>query len=467
MTMEIQTIPLISVSYNSAELIEDLLSSFRRHYANPVTIIDGSSPEHVPAIEAVCANYPSVRFIHFDYNIHHGPGMAWAFLNLDLQGPVLVLDSDVYVLNPGLIEALAVILKPGMYGVGYVTHVNEGGFDVPYEDGALRYLHPACMLCNIEVVREWPMPTKHGAPNIEPMLAIHRAGRNDLIEGVQWVKEDFARSDAPKHYLRHDWQGTVLRTGGYHLEEWQKSVMEKQQQKLLAQEAHQATAVALSAPVEPNNYNRDLLPLIPPSARGVVDVGCNNGALARAYKAINPSCRYIGIEVVPVNAEGAGRYCDEVLIQDIENVDESFYAKFADYNVWVFGDVLSHLRYPWEVLARIRRNMPSDGCVIVCLPNAQHWSMQAKLAVGDFRYDPAGGLMDLTHLRFFTRATMLEMFAGAGFRIEQGFPRVFGEVNNDHIISAIRSMAIGVGADPDLAVKDSMAFQYVLKMVPA
>lgn len=41
--MDIQTIPLISVSYNSAELIEDLLSSFRRHYANPVTIIDGSS----------------------------------------------------------------------------------------------------------------------------------------------------------------------------------------------------------------------------------------------------------------------------------------------------------------------------------------------------------------------------------------------------------------------------------------
>lgn len=459
--MGIQNIPLISVSYNSAELIEDLLSSFRRHYANPVTIIDGSSAEHVPTIEAVCAKYPNVKFIHFDYNIHHGPGMAWAYQNLDLQGPVLVLDSDVYVLNPGLIEALAAALKPGMYGVGYVNHVNDGGFDVDYEVGAVRYLHPACMLCNIDVVRQWPMPTKHGAPNIEPMLAIHRAGRHDLIEGVQWVKEDFARSDAPKHYLRHDWQGTVLRTGGYHLEEWQRSVMEKQQQG--HQQQSQAPAAASD---EPTNFNRDLLPLIPSNARGVVEVGCNNGALARAYKAINPACKYTGIEVDAGNAEGSRRYCDEVLLMDIEGVDESFYAKYADYNVWIFGDVLEHLRYPWEVLARIRRNMPADGCVIVCLPNAQHWSVQAKLAVGDFRYE-GGGLMDRTHMRFFTRATMLEMFAGANLKIQQGFPRIFGELKNAHVIAAIRSMAIGVGADPDLAVQDSMPLQYVVKAVPA
>lgn len=449
--MNIQSIPLVSVSYNSAELIDDLLSSFRRFYANPVTIIDGSSAEYVRAIEAVCAQYPDVRFIHFDYNIHHGPGMAWAYQNLDLQGPVLVLDSDVYVLNPGLMEALATELKPGMYGVGYVNHVNEGGFDVDYEQGAVRYLHPACMLCNIEVVRQWPMPLKHGAPNIEAMLAIHRAGRHDLIAGIPWVKDDFSRTFEHKHYLRHDWQGTVTRTGGYHLEEWQRSVLEKQ--RPVQQQQSQP-------------YNRDLLSLIPPNARGVVEVGCNNGALASAYKAINPACKYTGIEADASNAEGSRHYCDEVLQLDIESVDESFYAQYADYNVWVFGDVIANLRYPWEVLARIRRNMPADGCVIVCLPNAQHWSLQVKLAVGDFRYE-ASGLLDRSRLRFFTRATMLEMLAGANLKMQQGFPRIFGELKNEQVIAAIRSMAIGVGADPDLAVQDSMPLQYVVKAVPA
>jgi hypothetical protein len=458
--MDIQTIPLISVSYNSAELVEELLVSFRRHYANPVTIIDGSSAEHVPAIAAACARHPEVKFIHFDYNIHHGPGMAWAYQNLELQGPVLVLDSDVIVLKPGLLEALVAELKPGMYGVGYVNHVNEGGFDVTYEQGAVRYLHPACMLCNIDVVRQWPMPTKHGAPNIEPMLAIHRAGQHQLIEGIAWVKDDFSLTFEPKHYLRHDWQGTVKRTGGYHLEEWQRSIMQKQTPPA------PTVPVAAAAPDEPTNYNHDLLPLIPPNARGVVEVGCNNGALARVYKAINPACKYTGIEVDAGNAQGSRRYCDEVLLMDIESVDESFYAQYADHNAWIFGDVLEHLRYPWEVLARIRRNMPADGCVIVCLPNAQHWSVQAKLAVGDFRYE-GGGLMDRTHLRWFTRATMLEMFAGAGLRIEQGFPRIFGELKNEHVIAAIKSMAIGVGADPELAVQDSLPLQYVVKAVPA
>ena len=460
--MDIQTIPLISVSYNSAELVDQLLRSFRRYYANPVTIIDGSSVEHAPAIDAVCATHADVIFIHFDYNIHHGPGMAWAFQNLDLQGPVLVLDSDVIVLNPGLLEAMAEQLQPGMYGVGYVNHVNEGGFDVTYEEGGVRYLHPACMLCNIEVVRQWPMPTKHGAPNIEPMLAIHRAGQHGLIKGIPWVKDDFSPTFEPKHYLQHDWQGTVKRTGGYHLEEWQRSVVEKQLQQL----QQSTTLSAAAATEEPTNYNRDLLPLIPHNARGVVEVGCNNGALARAYKAINPGCKYTGIEVDVRNAEGSRRYCDEVLLLDIEGVNESFYAQFSDYNVWIFGDVLEHLRYPWEVLARIRRSMPADGCVIVCLPNAQHWSVQAKLAVGDFRYEAAGGLMDRTHMRFFTRATMLEMFSGAGFKLEAGFPRIFGDLKNEHVIAAIRSMAIGVGADPDLAVQDSLPLQYVVKAVP-
>lgn len=461
--MDIQTIPLISVSYNSAELIKDLLSSFRRHYANPVTIIDGSSVEHVSAIEAVCAKYPDVKFIHFDYNIHHGPGMAWAYQNLELQGPVLVLDSDVFVLNPGLIEALATALKPDMYGVGYVNHVNEGGFDVDYEVGAVRYLHPACMLCNIDVVRQWPMPTKHGAPNIEPMLAIHRAGRHDLIQGVQWVKEDFSRSEAPKHYLRHDWQGTVLRTGGYHLEEWQRSVLEKQRQ--LQQQSQLAQAPVAIANV-PGGYNRDLLPLIPTTARNVVEVGGANGALAQAYRAINPGCKYTRIVPAGSNTEGSRNAGDEVLLLDIERVDEAFYARYADGDVWVLDDEIANLQNPWEVLARIRRTMPTDGCVIACVPNAQHWSVQAKLVVGDFRYED-GGLMNRRHVRFFSRATMLEMFSGAGLKIAQGYPRIFGELKNEHVIAAIRSMAIGVGADPDLAVQDSMPLQYVVKAVPA
>lgn len=434
--MDIQSIPLISVSYNSAELVDELLGSFRKHYRNPVTIIDGSSAEYVVAIAAVCDKYPEVKFIHFDYNIHHGPGMAWAYLSLSLSGPVLVLDSDVLVVNPGLIEALVAELKPGMYGVGYVNHVNEGGFDVDYTVGAVRYLHPACMLCNIEVVRQWPMPTKHGAPNIEPMLAIHRAGQHELIAGVQWVKDDFSPSFQPKNYLRHDWQGTVVRTGGYHLEEWQRSVIQKQ------------NAPPAEADVSAN-AELDLLRLIPAQARAIVELGCTADTLARAYQNANPSCHY---EAVPQ--------------RDLEAAGDAFYADHGHCDVWVLNGVLARVRDPWRVLSRIRSCISTGGSVVVCLPNAQHWSVLAKLSVGDFRYEDAG-LMASSNLRFFTRATMLEMFVRAGFRMEQGFPRIRAELKNESLGAAIKAMAAVVGADPELALQDSLPTEFAVKLVCA
>jgi hypothetical protein len=434
--MDIQSIPLISVSYNSAELIDDLLGSFRKHYRNPVTIIDGSSAEHVSPIAAVCAKYADVKFIHFNYNIHHGPGMAWAYQHVDLRGPVLVLDSDVLIVNPGLVEALAAELKPGMYGVGYVNHVNEGGFDVDYTVGAVRYLHPACMLCNIEVVRQWPMPTKHGAPNIEPMLAIHRAGQHELIAGIPWVKDDFSPTFLPKHYLRHDWQGTVVRTGGYHLEEWQRSVIQKQS----------APPAQVDAPAD---GSLDLLTLVPAHARAVVELGCKTDVLARAYKDANPASHY-----------------DVVWQEDVEAVGESFYADHGHCDVWILNEALARMRNPWRVLSRIRASLPPGGCVIVCLPNAQHWSVLAKLGVGDFRYEDSG-LVATGNLRFFTRATMLEMFVRAGFKMERGFPRIHSELKNQNVAAAIKAMAVAVGADPDLALQDSLPIQFVVKLVNA
>ena len=225
---------------------------------------------------------------------------------------------------------------------------------------------------------------------------------------------------------------------------------------------------AQTAPAEaPLHYNQDLLALMPAGARGVVEIGCNTGALARAYKAANPVSHYTGIDIDASFVERSAAYCDQTLLLNIETADDAFFASYAaTSNVWVFGDVLEHLRDPWTVLAKIRRALPADGCIVVCLPNTQHWTVQAKLCIGDLRYEDTG-LLDRTHLRFFTRATMLEMFAGAGLRIEQGHPRIFGALENPHIIAAIRSMALGCGADPELALQDAQALQYVVRAVAA
>lgn len=214
-----------------------------------------------------------------------------------------------------------------------------------------------------------------------------------------------------------------------------------------------------------DRHNPDLLGLIPSTCRKLVEVGCSSGALAREYKKINPECRYLGVEIDPGYAKLARRYCDEVFLVNIEDAPEEFSFSSKDADCWIFGDSLEHLVDPWRVLAKVKQGLTAAGCVVACIPNAQHWSVQARLCCGEFRYEDAG-LLDRTHLRWFTRLTIIEMFQSAGFRIAEGHPRIFEESNRGPFLEAIRRMAEISGADPDLAVSDAVPIQYVIKAVP-
>jgi ubiquinone/menaquinone biosynthesis C-methylase UbiE len=212
------------------------------------------------------------------------------------------------------------------------------------------------------------------------------------------------------------------------------------------------------------NHNPDLLRLMPPGSVNVLEFGCSSGALAREYKKINPGARHVGVEISSEYARLAMRYCDDVLVLDADRVDESFFDGQAAVDCWVFGDVLEHLRDPWRVLRQIRRVI-GKGCVVACIPNAQHWSVQARLCAGSFTYEDSG-LMDRTHLRWFTRQTVFELFQSCGFKIEEGFPRVFEEPQGAVFVNAIREMARAIGLDPVVAARDCMPLQYVVRAVP-
>jgi SAM-dependent methyltransferase len=213
------------------------------------------------------------------------------------------------------------------------------------------------------------------------------------------------------------------------------------------------------------HHNPDLLSLMPTHARCVIEVGCSSGALAREYKKRNGQCRYVGIEISPEYAKLARRYCDSVLEVDVEHAGSDFFADASGCDCWVFGDSLEHLRDPWSLLGKIRRMIPDDGRVVACIPNAQHWSLQARLSFGDLRYEDSG-LLDRTHLRWFTRSSMIEMFRAAGFGIEAGIPRIFDEPNREKFLPLIGAMAEAAGANRDMAIRDAIPLQYVLSAVP-
>ena len=151
-----------------------------------------------------------------------------------------------------------------------------------------------------------------------------------------------------------------------------------------------------------------------PGAR-VLDVGCASGYLAERYAA--RGCRVFGIESDAANAERARRFCENVVVGDIENAHDRAELP-GPFDFVVFGDVLEHLRDPWAVLAATRALLADDARVIASIPNIAHWSARREIALGRFPYAESG-LFDKTHLRFFTLASARALAQTAGYEIER------------------------------------------------
>ncbi|MBP7204450.1 MAG: class I SAM-dependent methyltransferase [Propionivibrio sp.] len=213
--------------------------------------------------------------------------------------------------------------------------------------------------------------------------------------------------------------------------------------------------------------NMDILNLIPPDCKRVIEIGSSSGALAREYKKINPACHYTGIEIDGEYAEQSMRYCDRVIHGSIESFDDNDFKALLPSDCWIFADVLEHLVDPWALLRRIRSHSTDDTSIVVCLPNAQHWSVQARLNCGRFVYEDSG-LLDRTHLRWFTRLTLIELFSSTGFQIVSAGARVFETMEpGEEIRNAIKMMAEALGTDAETAISDALAFQWVARAVPA
>ena len=214
-----------------------------------------------------------------------------------------------------------------------------------------------------------------------------------------------------------------------------------------------------------DHVNPDLLRFIPRDLARVVEVGSSSGALARAYKQLNPACHYVGVEIEPEYAELSRRFCDEVVVGNIERLDDIEFMGLLPADAFVFGDVLEHLYDPWALLRRIRRHRAGKPVqVIACIPNAQHWSLQVNLSVGQFVYQDSG-LLDRTHVRWFTRRTMIDLFTSSGFEVLEGCPRVFDEPDRARFLPHIEAMAQAVGGDAKQAVEDAIPLQYVIRAI--
>ena len=164
------------------------------------------------------------------------------------------------------------------------------------------------------------------------------------------------------------------------------------------------------------NDRRELLPYVPRGVQSVLDVGCARGEFgARLRSLIGHSLTLHGLDpvesaVVAARATGAfdGVYCGYFP----QSVPEA-----ADYDLVCFNDVLEHVLDPWLMLRQAKRYLKSDGRVLVSIPSIRYAPIVIDLLRGRWTYTSTGTL-DRTHVRFFTRSSMLEMFHDAGYAVE-------------------------------------------------
>jgi SAM-dependent methyltransferase len=145
--------------------------------------------------------------------------------------------------------------------------------------------------------------------------------------------------------------------------------------------------------------------------RKVLEVGCHTGYFSRVLRA--EGCQVIGVEI---NAEAATRAREEgfdVRVGSIE--DEALLASLPRaFDDLLLMDVLEHLVDPWTTLARLREHVRPGGQLLVSLPNVACWTVRRALLAGRWEYT-CDGLLDRTHLRFFSFHTAQALIQGAGF----------------------------------------------------
>ncbi len=211
-----------------------------------------------------------------------------------------------------------------------------------------------------------------------------------------------------------------------------------------------------------NNVNGDLLAFMPGGQQRVVEIGCGAGALAAAYREANPACHYTGVEMMPEMAARARAVMNRVIEADVETLPAEALGDPGSVDIIVYGDVLEHLRDPWAVLRAHLLLLRPGGVVAVSLPNVQYWGVLEDLLRGTWTYRDSG-VLDRTHLRFFTLDTAISLLTDAGLTVVGIRGRVKTEDQSDDIRALLAPVCAALGASEQ---PDRMrCIQYVFQAV--
>jgi SAM-dependent methyltransferase len=205
-----------------------------------------------------------------------------------------------------------------------------------------------------------------------------------------------------------------------------------------------------------DGFNEHLFAEVPKTARRIVEIGCARGRLGLELKRAEPGRTVIGVEYDPAAAEVASSRLDEVMVCDLQVERPDIPAGSAD--CVIFGDVLEHLIDPEQVLRWARDLLADGGVLLTCVPNFTHFSVIKALLRSDPMYQP-NGLLDATHIRFFSHATFIKMLLDVGLLPD--LVHTIRSGGTEHVLPAAGPLLAYVGVSPETALRRLDAYQYI------
>jgi 2-polyprenyl-3-methyl-5-hydroxy-6-metoxy-1,4-benzoquinol methylase len=221
-----------------------------------------------------------------------------------------------------------------------------------------------------------------------------------------------------------------------------------------------SAAYEFSIDASSDNTHANVIRMVGSSHR-VLELGPATGYMTEMLRAND--CSVVGIEIDPDMARQAAQFCERVIVGDLDELDFQSELGEERFDVIVAADVLEHLKDPLGVLRRLRSLLSPEGFFVVSLPNIAHAGVRLALLQGRFEYRDLG-LLDRTHLRFFTHESIAEMFDEAELAVvelhRQEAPITISDVQVD--IDAVPEELIrGLEADPE-----ARTYQFVIKALP-
>lgn len=156
--------------------------------------------------------------------------------------------------------------------------------------------------------------------------------------------------------------------------------------------------------------------LLPADIGRVLEIGCGRGDTLAWLKSLGKTQSTYGIELFADSADAARSKVDHVLCGDFETLPLP--ESFSGFDVILCLDVLEHFVDPWKALARIGNLLAPGGSIITSIPNVRYFRVVLPLLLqGRWQYE-GSGILDRTHLRFFTRQTAIELMTSSGLTLE-------------------------------------------------